>query len=72
MSETQTPENIWIITEETSSIIAEEDNQGSRDATRDMVGRIGASVPTQDSRGSRNGSITIIFHRSNMLGGMLR
>ncbi|WP_414621788.1 hypothetical protein [Calothrix sp. CCY 0018] len=58
MSETtQTPENIWIITEETSSIIAQEDNQGSRDATRDIGGRIGASVPTdEDSRGSRNGS----------------
>ena len=57
MSETtQTPENIWIITEETSSIIAQEDNRGSRDTTRDIGGRIGASVPTQDNRGSRNGS----------------
>jgi hypothetical protein len=56
MSEIPTPKNIWIITEETSSIIAQEDNQGSRDSTRDMVGRIGASLPTQDSGGSRNGS----------------
>ena len=45
MSETtQTPENIWIITEETSSIIAQEDNQGSRNAKGDMVGNIEASL----------------------------
>ncbi|MEM6754817.1 MAG: hypothetical protein AAF630_17815 [Cyanobacteria bacterium P01_C01_bin.38] len=55
MSEIPTPENIWIITEETSSI-AQEDNQGSRDGNRDIGGRIGASVPTQENRGSRNGS----------------
>ncbi len=56
MSEIPTPENIWIITEETSSIIAQEDNQSSRDATRDMVGSIEASLPSQHSRSSRNGS----------------
>ena len=56
MSEIPTPETIWIITEETSSIIAQEDNQGSRDAKGDMRGNIEASLPTQDNRGSRNGS----------------
>ncbi|MGB3651282.1 MAG: hypothetical protein WBA41_08730 [Rivularia sp. (in: cyanobacteria)] len=55
MSEIPTPENIWIITEEASSIVTQEDNQGSRDGSRDIGGRIGASVP-QDNRGSRNGS----------------
>lgn len=53
MSEIPTPQKIWIITEETSSIIAQEDNQVSSD----IGGRIGASVPTQeDNRGIRNGS----------------
>jgi hypothetical protein len=58
MSETiKTPQNIWIITEETSSIPTLEDNQGSRNVSRDIQDRIGASVPSQeDNQDSGNGS----------------
>ncbi|MEA5593004.1 hypothetical protein [Rivularia sp. UHCC 0363] len=41
MPEIQTPEKIWIITEDTSSIPIQDDNQGSRDGSRDTGGRIG-------------------------------